>query len=233
MKIAIISDIHGNLDALEKVLASVDSRKVDEIYCLGDIVGYGPNPNECIDLVHSRCKVVVLGNHDYGAVDGLPLSHFNQFGRAAIRWTKKVLTTEHTLYLRRLPFTLATNEITLVHATPHNPELWHYLTSWAEAEIAFTAFSTPVCFVGHVHVTSVIGADRKLDLFRKEVKHLINVGSVGQPRDGNPHASYGILDTDSWTYENVRVPYDVEKVAKAIMAQKLPDFLAERLFLGV
>ena len=233
MKIAIISDIHSNLEALKRVFASIDEREAEAVYCLGDIVGYGSYPNECVDLVREKCSIVLQGNHDAGAFGGLPLDHFNEFGRVAMRWTKMNLTSENLAFLGKLKPSSTSDVLSLAHATPHEPSLWRYVLSWPDAERSFKAFSTKLCFIGHTHVPMVVGEDRKVDNLRPRVKHLVNVGSVGQPRDGNPRASYGLFDTERWAYENVRVEYDVDRAAQAILKARLPDFLAQRLYLGI
>jgi diadenosine tetraphosphatase ApaH/serine/threonine PP2A family protein phosphatase len=233
MKIAVISDIHSNLEALTRVLASIELNEVKTIYCLGDLVGYGAYPNECIDLVRKKCAVVVQGNHDAGSLSALPLEHFNEFGRVAIRWTQKTLTAENLEYLHTLDASTTVSGITLAHASPHEPSSWQYVLSWRDAERSFKAFASKVCFIGHTHVPMVVGEDKKFDNLRAGVKHLVNVRSVGQPRDGNPRASYGLFDTRTWEYRNVRVDYDVDRAAQAILKERLPDFLAQRLYLGI
>lgn len=233
MKIAIISDIHSNLEALKRVLTSIENHQADAIYCLGDIVGYGPHPNECVQLVREKCVIVLQGNHDAGASDAVPIEHFNEFGRVAMRWTKKTLTRENLEFLSRLLPSSVSGPMWLAHATPYEPASWRYVLSWPDAERSFKAFSGKICFIGHTHVPMLVGEDRKVDTLRRDVKHLVNVGSVGQPRDGNPKASYGLFDSESWTYNNVRVDYDVDQTAQAILRERLPDFLAQRLFLGI
>ena len=233
MKIAIISDIHSNLEALRRVFTSIEQHQADTIYCLGDIVGYGPHPNECVELVREKCAVVLQGNHDAGSFDAVPLEHFNEFGRVAMRWTKKTLTSENIEFLTGLVPSSSANEIALAHASPHEPSSWRYVLSWPDAARSFKAFNTKICFIGHTHVPMLVGEDRKVDDLRPRVKHIVNVGSVGQPRDGNPKASYGLFDTENWTYSNIRVAYDVDQTAQAILKERLPDFLAQRLFLGI
>ncbi len=233
MLIAILSDIHSNLEALRSVLQSVDQTGTDEIWCLGDIVGYGPSPNECIDVIRERCTLVLKGNHDAGAIGEVDAGHFNVHGRAAIEWTRKEITKENKDYLRTLPLMRARRDITAAHASPARPDSWPYAVSWLDAEQAFKAFKTPVCFIGHTHIPLIVGEDRTLGNFRKGVRHLINVGSVGQPRDGNPKASYGLLDTDGWTYTSVRVAYDMQKVLEGVKRAGLPLQLGKRLFVGI
>jgi len=233
MRIAVISDIHSNLPALQRTFEVIDRLAVDRVYCLGDIVGYGPSPNECIALIRDRCMAVVKGNHDSGAIDEVPLDHFNVYGRNAIRWTKTHLTKKSAEYLRDLPLLHVEDDITLAHASPLHPEEWRYIFTWPEAHRCFAAFSTRICFIGHTHIPVVVGEDGSVNRFRDGRRYLINVGSVGQARDGNPRISFGLLDTATDTYEAMRVDYNIEATASAILAARLPDYLAQRLFLGI
>lgn len=233
MRVAIISDIHANLPALESTLAYIEDTNVDAIHCLGDIVGYGPFPNECVDLVRARCKHVVKGNHDSGLAGETSIQDFNQYGRKAIEWTADVITPENLEYLRSLPYSVVENGYTLVHSSPVQPEEWTYVLSRQDAELSFDAFTTDLCFIGHTHVPLIVGEDLSVNKFRKGLRYLINVGSIGQPRDGNPQAAFGLLNTEGPNYELIRVPYDVERTAKAIDDAGLPAFLAHRLFQGM
>jgi diadenosine tetraphosphatase ApaH/serine/threonine PP2A family protein phosphatase len=233
MRIAVISDIHSNLPALLRTFEEIDQLSVDRVFCLGDIVGYGPSPNECIALVQERCAAVVKGNHDGGVIGDVPLDHFNTYGQSAIRWTKKHITRKNAEYLSSLPLLRVEDDITLAHASPLHPEDWRYIFSWPDAERSFSAFSTHICFIGHTHIPVVVGEDGSVNMYRKGKRYLINVGSVGQARDGNPRATFGLLDTGNASFEIVRVTYDIEATASAILAARLPDYLAHRLFLGV
>jgi len=233
MRIAVISDIHSNFHALERTFEVIDQLAVDQVFCLGDIVGYGPAPNECIALVRERCAVTVRGNHDSGAIDELPLDHFNSYGESAMRWTRKQLTEENAAFLRNLPFLHVQDSITLAHAAPLNPQSWRYIFAWPDAQRCFAAFSTPYCFIGHTHVPVVVGENGSVNRFQPGIRFLINVGSVGQARDGNPKASFGMLDTGKKTVDIVRLEYDIEGAAQAILKANLPDYLAHRLFMGI
>jgi diadenosine tetraphosphatase ApaH/serine/threonine PP2A family protein phosphatase len=233
MKIALISDIHSNLQALLAALSDIDGRGIDQIYCLGDIVGYGGSPNECVDLVRQRASAVVLGNHDQAAVKPSDADYFTKPGKIAVEWTNKTLTDENRQFLAALPFTLEVGSCTLVHASPKDPPVWQYVNSMDAARVQFAHFTTEFCFIGHSHVPALCGEDLKTFKFKKNLRFLINVGSIGQPRDGNPLLSYGILDTDAWSYENVRIPYDIRAAAVAITSQGLPAVLAKRLSQGL
>jgi diadenosine tetraphosphatase ApaH/serine/threonine PP2A family protein phosphatase len=233
MKIALISDIHSNLQALLAALSDIDGRGIDEIYCIGDSVGYGGSPNECVDLVRKRASAVVLGNHDLAAVKPSDADYFTKPGKIVAEWTNRTLTAENRQFLAALPFTVEMGVCTLVHASPEFPPAWQYVNSMDAARDQFAHFKTEICFIGHTHVPVLCGEDLKTFKFKKNMRFLINVGSIGQPRDGNPHLSYGILDTDAWSYENIRIPYDVRAAAEAITSKGLPAILAKRLSQGV
>jgi putative phosphoesterase len=233
MRVAILSDIHANLPAFEAVLEEIARHDVERIHCLGDIVGYGPFPNECVELVRTRCSIVIKGNHDSGATGETPLRSFSDHARKAIRWTMDHLTGESAEYLKQLPFTHVENHLTLVHASPDDPPAWNYVLTLRDAESAFASFTTDVCFIGHTHVPVVIGEDLSINTYTPRGRFIINVGSVGQPRDQNPAAAFGILDLDSRQYELVRVSYDVDRTQSAIRDAGLPQFLARRLSMGM
>ncbi|MCZ6776435.1 MAG: metallophosphoesterase family protein [Ignavibacteria bacterium] len=232
MRLAILSDIHANLSALTSVLAFLDTNEVDEIYCLGDVVGYGPFPNECADLVIKRCTATVMGNHESGLLGKTPLDQFNKPGQKALRWTEKQITTQHLTYLSSLPLVTVEHGLTFVHASPSRPAEWTYVLTLTEVQESFYAFSTQICFIGHTHIPIVVGEDLSIDAFRQGSRFLINVGSVGQPRDGNPKTSFGLLDTEAWSYRLIRLQYDVHETANAIIKRGLPKVLARRLLDG-
>jgi len=233
MLIAIISDIHGNLPALEAVLTRIKELNAGLIYCLGDTVGYGPFPSECVKLVRERCSVVLKGNHDSGLVGETPLDDFNHYGLSAIQWTRTVVSKEDQDYLRGLPTMTEAEGITLAHSSPLNPGAWSYVLTMRAAHENFAAFTTNLCFIGHTHVPIIVGEDGTVNKYSAGARHLINVGSVGQPRDGSSHAAFGLYDTETAAYQLVRVQYDIQVTARAIRKLGLPEFLAQRLFQGV
>lgn len=233
MRIAVVSDIHGNLPALEAVFERVDQLKAGAIICLGDTVGYGPFPQQCLDMVRRRCTVVLQGNHDSGLVGDTSIEDFNHYGVQAILWTREQVDAEGQEYLKHLPFVHEEGDATFVHASPAAPERWRYVLSLRAAHENFQAFTTRVCFIGHSHVPVVIPEEGNINEYRPGHRHLINVGSVGQPRDGNPYASFGVYDQDADLFDLVRVPYDIAKTARAIRDAGLPEFLAQRLFKGL
>ena len=233
MRIAILSDIHGNLEALVTALEIVDEHSADIIVCLGDIVGYGANPNECIDLVRKRCSAVVLGNHDAAALDLGVADSFNATARVSAVWTSKVLTDENREFLKSLPMTYSAEGAFFVHSSPVDPEEWNYVLSAYDAREAFRHFREEICFIGHSHIPGVFAEKSGTQQVRRGERFLVNVGSVGQPRDGDGNLSLGIFDSVLWSYENIRAPYEVETTADKIRKAGLPPVLAERLKKGM
>lgn len=263
MKIGIMSDIHSNLEALQVVLDDMAQEGVGKIVCLGDIVGYGANPNECVEKVKESGIVSVRGNHDEVAVTG-DADRFNKYARAAVLWTADKLTAENRKFLKSLPYIISNDDFTIVHSAPGNPEKWEYITSIFEA--AHHIYDHKLCFIGHLHRPMVFVADnegeglsynKNTSLKRsgrrsgresgihhlnmigcattpidKDKHYIINVGSVGQPRDGDPRASYGVYDTDASTFQLKRVCYDIKLAQQKIYDTKLPQRLAERLAEG-
>ncbi len=231
MKYAIISDIHSNLEALMTVLKEIQKKQVDEIVCLGDVVGYGANPDEVAEIVRNEVKYTVRGNHDDALYDNGTFSLINSYAKAAITYTRELLSEENYEWLKRLPMTNKIEDVLLVHASPSEPHEWKYIFTQTDAQIELSSFEEKICLIGHTHVPvifkkSVAGGSGP------QVRELINVGSVGQPRDGDNRASFGIIDTGKFTYENLRIEYDYQMAANKIIAAGLPAFLAERLYKG-
>lgn len=240
MLLAIVSDIHGNLEALETVLADIATHKPDEMFCLGDFVGYGASPNECIDRLRPMIRGAVAGNHDLAACGRLRLSYFNSDAAKAARWTDDTLTPENRAYLQGLPYRDRWSDALLVHSSPAEPEEWHYVLSPYDAEYELAAYEEPVCFIGHSHYPGAFEeAGGKVRYTREaEVplvagrRYLVNVGSVGQPRDGDPRAAYLLYDSAKRRATHVRIPYDVGAAGDRIVRAGLPKFLADRLQWG-
>lgn len=233
MKYAIISDIHSNLEALQKALTIIDEKKVDEIICLGDVVGYGANPNECVELIRSRCSAVVLGNHDAAALNTALAYDFNAIARRAVIWTSEQLTNENKGYLSSLPMTIQTENILFVHSSPEAPEAWDYIIDPDEASQALQNVEEQICFIGHTHVPGIYSLRGRAKHISRDEQFIVNVGSIGQPRDGNPKLSFGIFDSTTWEFELVRSEYDIQKAAEKIYAAKLPEELGNRLMYGM
>ena len=232
MLIALLSDIHSNLQALETVLSHIDSRGVDSVYCLGDVVGYGPDPGECLDLIKSRCAGVVLGNHDQAVATESGLEVLPPDGQAAALHNRNILNKTQKEYLAELPLSIETELFTLVHASPQFPERWQRMGSFLFSQAQFKYFSTEICFVCHTHSPAVMSDHLGISRVRRGHRFLINVGSVGQPRDGDPRACAALFNTSTFEYELLRIPYDIEATMSRILEEDLPPRLAERLKFG-
>jgi diadenosine tetraphosphatase ApaH/serine/threonine PP2A family protein phosphatase len=240
MTTAILSDIHANLDALQAVLAVLDERRPARVLCLGDVVGYGANPNECVAAVRERCELVLLGNHDAAATGGPEAARFNVHARAAAQWTAKVLTTANRDFLRELPLTHTYDSFGCVHASPASPRSWEYIFDRYDAEPQFQYFGEPICFIGHTHQpaayelrdSNCVPVTSPRLRFQEDRRYIVNVGSVGQPRDRDPRASLVLYHEGAGEIEFIRVPYDIESAQKKILDAELPPFLAARLATG-
>ena len=256
MRCAILSDVHGNLDALEAVLADAAQQSaIDQLWCLGDLVGYGPQPNECIALLRDRNALCVAGNHDWAAIGKMDTADFNPEATEAAVWTGQQLSDDHRAYLDSLPAQLLAGpagEFTLVHGSPREP-IWEYLTHVSIARLNFDYFHTPYCLVGHTHVPLIFqrpSTNEKTPQYRTlvpstgaaielgEHRLIVNPGSVGQPRDGNPAAAYMIFDSTSIGVGGAgaltmrRVEYAVPAVQEKMRAAQLPSRLIVRLTYG-
>jgi len=237
---AIVSDIHGNLEALEAVLADMAQHRPASLVCLGDFVGYGASPNECIDRLRPMIQHAVVGNHDLAAIGLLRLTYFNSNAATAATWTENTLTPENRAYLAALPFSVRWRESLLVHASPAEPENWHYVLTPVEASAEMEAYQEAICFIGHSHYPGVF--ERQEERVRytrapevrveKGRRYLVNVASVGQPRDGDPRAGYLLYDDAEKVLRHVRLEYDLAGAMKRIFDAGLPRFLAERLQWG-
>jgi diadenosine tetraphosphatase ApaH/serine/threonine PP2A family protein phosphatase len=240
VRYAVLSDIHGNLEALEAVLADAAPR-TDALLCLGDLVGYGADPVACVEIVAGRAQTIMCGNHEQAVAGLLDLDWFNPYARAAAEWTRERLDDDHRTYLAGLPLVTELGDATLVHASPDRPDEWEYLVTAQDGFDAFSAFATRLCFVGHSHLPSAwsLGSTGPehwpgaVDLaLERGRRYIVNVGSVGQPRDRDPRAAYVIWDSERGTVATRRVVYDVRTAAKKILRGGLPRFLADRLGAG-
>ncbi|HNY31809.1 MAG TPA: metallophosphoesterase family protein [Fibrobacteria bacterium] len=241
MRYGIYSDIHGNLEALQAVLDSMNALGVKKRICLGDLVGYCANPNECIDLIREQSDMVILGNHDSVALGRESSENFNFYARRAIEWTRENLTPKSMEFLQKLSYMENEGELCFVHASPRSPADWYYVTSLDDAVDAFSFFRQRICFVGHTHwpVIVVMEGEQSFRIcdtlsytLEKGQRMLVNVGSVGQPRDRNPQACWAICDSDTLSVEIVRVSYDIAKAQKKMRDNDFADFLIHRLSEG-
>ena len=230
--IAVISDVHSNLPALEVVLDHITTRHVDRVYCLGDVVGYGAQPVECVERVRETCHVVVAGNHDLAVADGAGEMYLPRDGQVASAYNRELLSADDREWLRTLPLRYADENGTFVHASPQFPERWMRIESFIVAQAQFACFDTEVCFLGHTHLPAVLSDSLGVLRVRKGHRYLVNVGSVGQPRDGDPRASVAYFDTETFAYDLVRLPYNVTLAARHILDAGLPRSLARRLEKG-
>ncbi len=240
--VAILSDVHSNLEALESVLGDIKKKGIERILFLGDAVGYGSNPNSCIELLKEECEVMLAGNHDRAAAGMTNIEYFNELARTAILWTRDMLKDEHKRFLASLPVSMRYNNgrenIFLVHSTPREPESWHYLLTLRDAEVNFNYFNERICFLGHSHVPFVIQRKPSGEMFvykdeaelKQDSRYIINAGSVGQPRDRDPRACYAILNKDFVKF--IRLDYNIEKTQKKMEEAGLPEPLIERLKYG-
>jgi diadenosine tetraphosphatase ApaH/serine/threonine PP2A family protein phosphatase len=243
MRYLVLSDIHSNLEAFKAVLD--DAGTVDQIWCLGDVVGYGPDPNACVELLRSHPHLCIAGNHDWATLGKLDLRDFNPDAREANLWNRKQLTSDNLDYLEALPEKLIDGQFTLIHGSPRHP-IWEYIIYTSTAETNFEYFDTPYCFVGHTHTPVVFrlcdqNGERTCEPLPPSIngplklgteRMIINPGSVGQPRDGDPRASYAILDDEALTIEHHRVAYPVEETQAKMMEHNLPLRLVLRLGYG-
>ena len=245
MLVAVITDIHANLPALEAVLGKIDSRKVDQIWCLGDVVGYGADPDRCADLARERCDVCLVGNHDLAVLGGLDIASFSEAAADAVEWTREHISEATLEFLGELEPEARPEGVGLFHASPRDP-IWEYVLSIEQAQANLELQPDPISLIGHSHVSlffarpenggaADIRGGQAGDGDSLEVgdgRWLLNPGSVGQPRDGDPRAAWLELDTESWTARYHRVPYDVDRAAASITDAGLPKRLADRLHVG-
>jgi predicted phosphodiesterase len=242
MRVGVISDIHGNAAALEAVLAALEEEDLDAVWCLGDLVGYGPEPNRCCELVAQRADLCLVGNHDLGVIGSIPLDEFSPDAAVAARWTENVLSDSSRSYLESLAPQAEVAGVELYHASPRDP-VWDYVLSEPVARESLEITHAAVVMVGHSHVPlamilengrangGLAPGGHEVDLARG--RWLLNPGSVGQPRDNDPRAAYVLLDLDARRAQFRRVEYEVEKTQAAILERGLPEMLAQRLALGL
>lgn len=239
MRYALLGDIHGNLEALTAILTAFDKQSVQAYVCLGDIVGYGANPEECLGLVRERGALIVAGNHDHAAIGKLDIAYFNQFARKAAIWTQEHLSAESKDFLANLPFVIHTEHFAAVHGSLQSPEQFNYVQTLRDAEFNFSAMDKPLLILGHSHQPLAFFDTHPMTYtldpiipLEPEIKTIVNIGSVGQPRDEDSRACAAVYDSETNEVMLVRVDYDIEQAAKKIVDAGLPEALAMRLSLG-
>ena len=239
MKYGLLSDIHANLEALNAVLEKFKDEQVEKNICLGDIVGYGANPNECVELIRNNDFECVAGNHDWAVVGKQDIEYFNPVAKESVIWTADTLTEDNKKYLKQLELEKEFPKFVIVHATILEPDQWKYIRTTLDAHRNFKELTKPVCFFSHSHVPIVFKETERPEFsfdmsieIEEGTKYLINIGSVGQPRDKNPDACYAIYDTEEKKVEIKRVPYDIKTAQDKIREADLPRMSAYRLQTG-
>lgn len=241
MRYGIFSDVHSNLEALEAVIEAYKRESIDCYLCVGDVVGYAANPKECIDKIKALAQVTVAGNHDWAVADLCPIDYFNPVARQAISWTKGNLDYNYKHFLESLKLIYRNQDLTLVHSTLDSPENFDYILDTYTAKESFELMETKICFIGHSHVSGIFIEDKNGRIsyrenntgdIKGENRYIVNVGSVGQPRDDNPHAAYCVYDSDKKEIWIKRIGYDIETARRKIIAARLPAFLGDRLIAG-
>jgi len=243
MRYLIFSDLHSNLESLTSFSKIIETIDHDKKVFLGDLVGYGADPNACVEWVRERVDIILGGNHDYAVLGKTELTYFNPEAYQACLWTRQELTRKNKDFLRVLPCEIVEDGIHWVHSSPYEPERWHYVVSRADGKINFDHFSTPVCFLGHSHRPVIIEQAQDGTItdcvapttweLKPDCRAIVNVGSLGQPRDGNPQPSFVTYDSNAGTIEYHRYEYDFASTQKKILDNGLPSFLADRLGVGM
>lgn len=241
MRYIIFSDLHSNFEALNQFEKEISSISYDRLVCLGDIVGYGADPNPCIDWVRNHVDFTLAGNHDLAVVEKTDIYYFNAYAIEACKWTQKILTAENRAFLESLPMDKEENGVYWVHASPYHPARWHYIVSKKDAEKHFENFDAPLCFVGHSHKPIILEQNPEGEIndfiadlwnIEPENRYIFNDGSLGQPRDGNTKPMYVLYDSNERTVEFKRFDYDFSPTQKKIIENGLPTYLADRLSQG-
>ncbi len=241
MRVAIISDVHANLQALKGVAQDIEKERAEKVIFLGDVVGYGADPNACVKLINSLCEIKLLGNHDYVALGLEQPQYFNRMAQESIIWTQNALSDRSIEMMSDFEMESTFLDYFLVHATPENPADWNYLLNIDDAAQNFDAFAQNFCFVGHSHIPvifcrkpngEIVTVNEEEHTAIPGCRYIINVGSVGQPRDGNPDACYLIINTETNKFAYRRVSYDLKKAQKKMEKANLPQFLITRLASG-
>jgi len=241
VQIAIISDIHGNLEALLSVLKKIEELHIDEIHCLGDVVGYGCNPVECLNIIEEKAKVKLMGNHEYAVLGHISTDSYTAVAKISSDWTRDLLSDRELSIIADFKLKHSFDDVLMVHASPYESDFWHYILTPKEAYRVFEAIPEKICFFGHSHLPMIFTESPK-GLPRRQVGHdfdpfeesryLVNVGSVGQPRDNDPRACFVTFNTETRDIKYHRVEYDINKAQSKMTQAKLPEMLIDRLAVG-
>jgi len=241
MRIGFFSDIHANLEALDACITDFKKEHLDKLFFLGDVVGYGPDPNKCVEIVDKKADIKILGNHDAAAIGLLNTSYFNQYAQASMNYTAQVISDKNLKKLKMFLIEATFDMFKMVHSSPTDPSAWGYILDLEDAEESFKHFEQQVCVIGHSHRPVII---KKYKINRCEpvphdfaridddYRYIVNIGSVGQPRDGDPRACYMIFDSETNIVSLKRVEYDYEKTQEKMRKAALPRFLVERIAIG-
>jgi diadenosine tetraphosphatase ApaH/serine/threonine PP2A family protein phosphatase len=240
MRYGIFGDVHGNLEAFQEVVKAYRKENIDSYICVGDIVGYGAEPSQCIDELKRLNATTVCGNHDWAAAGIFPEDYFNPIAKRAIEWTQDVLNKEEKEFLKHLGLVIVVDDFSIVHGSLYRPDFFDYITDTESAYRCLGHMGKELCFVGHSHVPVIFWLEgnelgytfENYIKIEPEVKYIVNVGSVGQPRDNNPEAAFSIFDTSTNTIEIKRTPYDIEAAKDKILNAGLPARLGYRLLEG-
>jgi diadenosine tetraphosphatase ApaH/serine/threonine PP2A family protein phosphatase len=241
MKYGFFSDVHANLEAMKACVIDFRAEKLDKAYFLGDAVGYGPYPDGCVKLIKDVAAVKLMGNHDYAALGLMETDYFNQYAAESMGWTKNSISRKTMEIMSDFELQHEQGDILLVHASPKEPELWHYILDMGDATESFDYFKQKICLIGHTHRPYIVYQAKSGDVFlskqseetlSEDRRYLVNIGSVGQPRDGDPRSCYLIYDIESNSIRHKRVAYDIKATQKDMAKIGLPEYLIERLAVG-
>jgi predicted phosphodiesterase len=241
MKYGFFSDVHANLEALKACIIDFRAEKLDKLFFLGDAVGYGPNPDECVKLINDIAEVKLMGNHDYAALGLMETEYFNQYAAASMGWTKDSISEKTIEIMSDFELTREIDDILLVHSSPREPENWHYILDMEDAEENFDFFKQKICLLGHTHRPYIVFksetgeaalSKETEEKIQGDYRYLVNIGSVGQPRDGDPRSCYLIYDSKERVIKLKRVQYDVKSTQKVMAEIGLPEYLIDRLAVG-
>jgi len=241
MKYGFFSDVHANLEALKACIIDFRSEKLDKVFFLGDAVGYGPYPDECVKLINDVATVKLMGNHDYAALGLMETDYFNQYAAESMGWTKSSISRKTTEIMADFQLLYELGDILLVHSSPREPENWHYILDMDDANESFDHFTQKICMLGHTHRPYVVYKEKSgetilskesEETLTEDRRYLVNIGSVGQPRDGDPRSCYLIYDIEKGIVRHKRVAYNIKATQKDMAKIGLPDYLIERLAVG-